>query len=169
MDAAHRALLAEIRRRLEEARDDRNVTNANGSNYWGPYVTRAIDQREADGPALVTYVQGVLRKTGDSQGWNSLFEAQRLDLSFEDMVANAVEPIRGLFNDEDREIAARLLGEQKTELARLNEGVEAAAVERDRRIVADVGERRRAAGKPWTLEMEEEMLADRAAKRRTAN
>jgi hypothetical protein len=169
VDDAHTALLAEIRRRLEEARDDRNVTNADGSNYWGPYVTRAIDQREDDGPALVRYIKDVLRKSGDSQGWNSLFEGQRLDLSFEDMVANAVEPVRSLFDDEDREIAARSLGEQQTELARRHEAVEAEEVERDRRIVAEVGERRRATAKPWTLEMEQAMLADRAAKRRTAN
>jgi len=128
-----RRCLPEIRRRLERARDDPNVTNADGSNYWGPYVTRAIDQREADGPALVRYIKDVLRKSGESQGWNSLLEGQRLDLSFEDMVANAVEPIRGLFDDEDREIAARSIGGQQTELARRREAVEAEEVERDRR------------------------------------
>jgi hypothetical protein len=169
VDDAHKALLAEIRRRLEETRDDPNVTNADGSNYWGPYVTRAIHQREADGPALVRYIKDVLRKPGDSQGWSALLEGDRPDLSFEEMVANAVEPIRGLFNDEDREIAARSLGEQKTELARRREVEEAGAVERDRRIVGDVGERRRAAGKPWTPEMEARMLADMAAKRRAAD
>jgi hypothetical protein len=36
MDPAHTALLAEIRRRLGEARDDPNITNVDGSNYWGP-------------------------------------------------------------------------------------------------------------------------------------
>jgi hypothetical protein len=45
----HKALLAEIRRRLDAAREDPNVTNADGSNYWGPYVTRAVDKREHDG------------------------------------------------------------------------------------------------------------------------
>jgi hypothetical protein len=34
VEEAHRALLAEIRHRLE-ARDDPNVTNADGSNYMG--------------------------------------------------------------------------------------------------------------------------------------
>jgi hypothetical protein len=166
VDEAHKALLIEIRRRLTETRDDPNVTNADGSNYWGPYVTRAITQREADGPALVKYIKDVLRKTGDSQGWSSLLEGQRLDLSFEDMVANAVEPIRSLFNDEDREIAALSLGAQETELARRREALEAEEQERDRRIVAQVGERRRAAGKPWTPEMERSMLVDRATQRR---
>src|SRR5688500_13390143 len=105
MNEAHKALLAEIRRRLAEARDDPNVTNSDGSNYWGPYVTRAVDQRAHDGPALVQYIKGVLRKSGESEGWNSLLEAGRLDISFEDMVLRAVEPIRGLFSDEDRRIA----------------------------------------------------------------
>jgi hypothetical protein len=168
VDDAHKALLAEIRRRLEETRDDPNVMNSDGSNYWGPYVTRAIDQREADGPALVAYIRNVLRKSGDSQGWNALLEAGRLDLSFEDMVANAAEPIRTLFSEDDRAVAARSLGEQQSQLKRRRETQEAADVERDRRIVADVGERRRAAGKTWTPEIEERMLADRAAKRDAA-
>ena len=51
--------------------------------------------------------KNVLRKSGESEGWNALLEADRLDISFEDMVLNAGEPIRDLFNDEDREIAAR--------------------------------------------------------------
>ena len=87
MDRAHQALLAEIRRRLDETREDRKITNVGGSNYWGPYVTRAINEREDDGPALVGYVKDVLRKANDSQGWNALLEADRLDISFEDMVA----------------------------------------------------------------------------------
>ena len=167
MEHAHKALLAEIRRRLEAARDDPNVTNADGSNYWGPYVTRAIDKREHDGPALVRYVKVVLRKSGASEGWNSLLEAGRLDVSFEDMVLNGVEPIRGLFTDEDRRIAEQSLGDQQREIERRREAAEAAELVRDRRIVAGVAVRRRAEGKPWTAEIEARMLADRAARRRT--
>lgn len=165
MDDAHRALLAEIRRRLAEVRDDPDVMNSDGSNYWGPYVTRAVDQREGDGPGLVEYIKSVLRKPGESEGWNALLEAGRLDLSFEDMVANAVEPIRSLFTDEDRGIAARLLGGQRAEIDRRRDASEAVALERDRKIVAGVAARRRAQGKPWTAEMEAQMLADRAAGR----
>lgn len=166
MDDPRKALLVEIRRRLDETRNDPNVTNSDGSNYWGPYVTRAIDQRDDDGHALVKYIKDVLRKSGDSPGWDALLEGDRLDLSFEDMVANAVEPMRGLFNDEDREVAARSLGGQRAELERRREVEEAAAVEEDRRIVAMVAERRHADGKPWTPEIEERMLADRAARRK---
>ncbi|MHB1571663.1 MAG: hypothetical protein ACYC0H_21005 [Solirubrobacteraceae bacterium] len=166
MDPVHTALLKEIRRRLAAAKDDPNITNSDGSNYWGPYVTRAIDQREHDGPALVTYIKGVLRKPGESEGWNAMLEADRLDISFEDMVLNAEEPIRGLFDDEDRQIAAQLLGRQEGEIERRRDAIEAQEVERDRRIVADVGARRRAAGKPWTEEMEARMLAERAERRR---
>lgn len=71
VEQAHRALLAEIRRRLAEARDDPTVKNTDGSNYWGPYVTRAVDQREHDGPALVRYIKDVLRTMGESEGWNA--------------------------------------------------------------------------------------------------
>jgi hypothetical protein len=105
---AHRALLAEVRRRLDDAGDDPNVRNADGSNYWGPYVTRAVTKRENDGPALVQYIKSFLRKSGESEGCNALLEADRLDLSFEDMVLNADEPIRDLFSDDDRRIAERL-------------------------------------------------------------
>jgi len=129
MEPAYQALLAEIRRRLAEARDDPNVTNVDGSNYWGPYVTRAIDDREGDGPALVKYIKDVLRKSGESQGWSALLEGDRLDVSFEDMVLNAVEPIRSLFNNEDREIAGRSLGDQRAELEQCSEEKEAVEVE----------------------------------------
>jgi hypothetical protein len=167
VEEAHRALLAEIRRRLEAARDDPNITNTDGSNYWGPYVTRAVNDRENDGPGLVAYIKGVLRKPGDSEGWNALLEADRLDISFEDMVVNAAEPIRPLFDAEDRAIARRSLGVQQHEIERRREAMEATEVERDQRIIAEVGARRRAAGKPWTSEMEAAMLAERAERRRS--
>ncbi len=168
MEQAHRALLAEIRRRLEGARDDPNITNTDGSNYWGPYVTRAVNDRENDGPALVAYIKSVLRKPGESEGWNALLEAERLDISFEEMVVNAVEPIRSLFDRDDRAIAARSLGAQQREIERRREAAEASEVERDRRIVAEVGARRRAAGKPWTSEMETKLFAERAERRQSS-
>lgn len=169
VDSAHQALLAEIRRRLEETRDDPSITNSDGSNYWGPYVTRAINVREDDGQALVDYVKGVLRKSGESAGWNAVLEGERLDLSFEEMVLNSVGPIRSLFTDDDRRIAARSLGGLGDEIARRREAKESEELERDRTIVAIVATRRRAAGKPWTAEIEAKMLADRAAKRRAAD
>ena len=169
VDSAHQALLAEIRRRLEETRNDPNITNSDGSNYWGPYVTRAINVREDDGQALVDYIKGVLRKSGESAGWNAVLEGDRLDLSFEEMVLNSVGPIRSLFTDDDRRIAARSLGGLGDEIARRREAKESEELERDRTIVAIVATRRRAAGKPWTAEIEAKMLADRAAKRRAAD
>lgn len=165
MNEAQRALLAEIRRRLDDTRDEPGVKNADGSNYWGPYVTRAINDREDDGPALVEYIKTVIRKSGESQGWSALLEGARLDLSFEDMVLHAIEPIRSLFDEDDRRVAAGSLGEQQTEIERRDNAHEAAAVEQDRRIVAMVADKRRAEGKPWTDEMEAEMLARRAAAR----
>jgi hypothetical protein len=169
VDQGHRALLAEIRHRLQVVRDDPSVTNADGSNYWGPYVTRAINAREHDGPALVRYIKDVLRKTGESEGWSALLEADRLDISFEDMVLNAADPIRGLFSDEDRQIAAQSLGEQQGEIERRREAAESAEVERDHRIVAEVASKWQAAGKTWTADMEAQMLAERAQRRRSAD
>ena len=79
-------------------------------------MTRAVDQRAHDGPALVQYIKHVLRKSGESEGWSALLEADRLDISFEDMVLTAVEPLRGLFSDEDRRIAERSMGEQRGQI-----------------------------------------------------
>jgi hypothetical protein len=166
MDDAHRALRDEIFRRLEAARDDRNVTNTDGSNYWGPRITKAVKDRDDDGPGLVKYVKSVLRKTGESEGWNALLEAKRLDLSFEDMVLHADEPVRALFTEEDRALAGQILAEQGSEIERKRVEQEATAAEHDRRIVADVRTSREAAGKAWTNEIEADMLARLAERRR---
>ncbi len=166
MDDAHTALRDAIFRRLDATQGDPKVRNTDGSNYWGPRITKAVKDREDDGPALVKYVKTVLRKTGESEGWNALLEADRLDLSFEDMVFNADEPIRGLFTDEDRRLAEDLLGEQRSEIDRRRNERKAEAVGQDRKIVADVRRSREAAGKPWTPEIEAEMLARLAERRR---
>ena len=163
---AHEQLLVEMHRRLDGIRDDPAVVNADGSNYWGPYVTRAVDRHANDGPALVRYVKRVLRKTGQSEGWSALLEARRLDRSFEDMVVNAEEPISTLFTDEDRALAGQSLAAQRGEIERRVEAAEAAGLEQDLRTVSNVAARRRAAGKPWTDEIEQRMLAGLVARRR---
>ena len=58
------------------------------------------------------------------------------------------------------------LGPDERGLTHRGDGSEAAEVERDRRIVAEVAARRRAAGKPWTDEIEARMLQERAERRR---
>ena len=166
MDDAHKALLDEIRRRLDAAVDDPKVQNRNGTNYRAPHVTRAIDGREDDGPALVKYIKGALRKSADSEVWNALLDADRLDISFEDMVATAEEPIRSLFTDEDRRLAIESLEAQRSVLARRREDAEAVAVAQDQRIVAKMGELSRRDGKPWSPEREAKALEQMAAKRR---
>jgi Domain of unknown function (DUF3883) len=116
LNPRHKALLDEVRRRIELASDDPAVLNRDGKTSWrGPRVRRAVEARTDDGPALVEYIRGVLRKR-QSEGWNALREADRLQYSFEDMVANPPDPqIAGLFNDEDRELAMRLLGRKPTD------------------------------------------------------
>ena len=69
MDDAHRALRDEIFRRLEATRDDRNVTNTDGSNFWGPRITKAVKDRDDDGPALI--------EAKSESGARRLFEALR--------------------------------------------------------------------------------------------
>jgi hypothetical protein len=110
MDSRHKALLDEVRRRIELATDDPKVLNRDGKTSWrGPRVRGAVERRADDGPALVNYIRGVLRKR-ESEGWNALREAGRLQYSFEDMVANPPDQrIAGLFSDDDRELARRLL------------------------------------------------------------
>jgi len=167
VDEAHTALLIEIRRRLQEACDDPNVKNKGGTNYRAPRVTNAITAREDDGPALVKYVTSTVRKTADSDAWNVLMEADRLDISFEDMIVNAQEPIRSLFTDDDRAFAEQSLNAQRDTIAQRRDDAEAAAVAYDKRIVAIMSTKRGEQGKPWTAEWEEKTLAGMAAKRRT--
>lgn len=115
MDPRHKALLDEVRRRIELVSDDPNVLNRDGRMSWrGPRVRRAVEKRADDGPALVNYIRGVLRKR-ESEGWNALREADRLQYSFEDMVANPPDPrMAVLFSDEDRELATRLLSRKRS-------------------------------------------------------
>jgi hypothetical protein len=110
LDPRHKALLDEVWHRIELASDDPKVLNRDGRTSWrGPRVRGAVERRADDGPALVAYIRGVLRKR-ESEGWNALREADRLQYSFEDMVANPPDPrIAELFSDEDRELATRLL------------------------------------------------------------
>ncbi len=169
VDQAHQALLTEIRRRLDEAREDRKITNVGGSNYWGPYITRAVNDREDDGPALVEYIKAMLRKAGDAKAWNALLEADRLDISFEAMVVDAAEPIRGLFTDEDREIAAKALGDQSAEVARRREKTDAVDLKRDHQVLSDMDDRRAGQGKAKLSEAQRAgVLAERAARRKRA-
>jgi hypothetical protein len=110
LDPRPKALLDEVRRRIELASDDPKVLNRDGRTSWrGPRVGPAVERRADDGPALVAYIRRVLRKR-ESEGWNALREADRLQYSFEDVVANPPDPrIADLFSEEDRELATRLL------------------------------------------------------------
>jgi hypothetical protein len=110
LDPRHKALVGEVRRRIELASDDPEVVNCDGRTSWrGPRVRRAVEKRPDDGPDFVKYIGGVLRKR-ESEGWNGVREADRLQNSFEDMVANPPDPrIAALFSDDDRELATRLL------------------------------------------------------------
>ena len=57
----------------------------------------------------MNYIRGVLRKR-KSEGWNALPGADRLQYSFEDVVANPPDPrIAALFSDEKRALATPLL------------------------------------------------------------
>jgi hypothetical protein len=57
-----------VRRRIELASDDPKVLNRDGRTSWrGPRVRMAVEKRADDGPALVNYIGGVLRKR-ESEG-----------------------------------------------------------------------------------------------------
>jgi hypothetical protein len=85
----------------------------------------------------------VLRKTGPSEGWNALLEADGLDLSVERMVLDEDAVWAPPFTDEDRALARSLLDDQRAELTSRAEREEAAQIENDRQIVTRVAESRR--------------------------
>lgn len=113
MNEAERALINECRRRVQELKDDPDVTTVDGRNYRAQRVTRALENREHSGELTAAYVKKTIRtkgRTGRSAGWDAMVRGGRLDASFEDMTLNHPDPlVRGWFNDEDRAIAARAL------------------------------------------------------------
>ncbi|MFZ0376682.1 MAG: hypothetical protein WCD11_08190 [Solirubrobacteraceae bacterium] len=113
MNEAERALINECRRRVQELKDDPDVTTVDGRNYRAQRVTRALENREHSGELTAAYVKKTIRRkgrTGRSAGWDAMVRGGRLDASFEYMTLNDPDPlVRGWFNDEDRAIAARAL------------------------------------------------------------
>jgi len=98
--------------------------------------------------------------------YSALIKAGRPGLTAEAVAADADAPWASLFTDDDRARASGRLGAMVDAHRKEQEVVEAEAVERDRKIVADVSARRVAKHKPpLTPEQVQTMLDERAAQR----
>jgi hypothetical protein len=144
-------------------------------SYWADMVKRGVidprDRSEFDKWFTNTRQVRATPRPGivASRRW-SLEQARKLDTDglLVDAVAGAIEVVLKTCGAaiERPDDTTQSLGPDACGLTHRGDGSEAAEVERDRRIVAEVAARRRAAGKPWTDEIEARMLQERAERRR---
>jgi hypothetical protein len=161
---AHKALLARLRELVDETPGS-GALNLGRRPLHINRFSQAVEARADDGPALVAYIRSKVHEPATSS-YSALIEAGRPDLTAEAVVADAAAPWASEFTDADRSTARARLGAMLEAHRRDEEAVEAEAVQYDRKIVADVSASRVAKGKPpLTPEQEQEMLADRAARR----
>ena len=165
---AQKALLDRLRELVEETPKS-GALNAAKQPLYVTRFAQAVARRANDGPALVAYVREKVheRATGS---YNALVVAGRLDLSVEALVDDETAPWASKFTNADRVAARARLGSMREAHGKEQEAAEAAAVEHDRKIVAEVSARRVAKGKaPLTPEQEAIMLRERSERRASGN
>jgi hypothetical protein len=164
VNAAQRALLARLRELVIETPAS-GALNAGKKPYHPTRFAQAVERRAEDGAELVKYVRAKVYAPA-TDGYDALIEAGRPDLTVEAVVADADAPWAAVFSDDDRFAASERLGTMLEADRAKRASVEAAAVGKDRRIVALMNERRAGEGKPpLTPEQEAQILARLTAKR----
>jgi hypothetical protein len=129
---------------------------------------QAVERRSEDGAALVAYVRAKIHKKA-TDSYTALVAAGRPDLTVEALVADADGAWASEFSEHDRAAAQERLGTMIEAHQGEQEAAEAAAVEHDKEIVADVSAGRIAKGRPaLTPEQEADMLQRLAARRAAA-
>ena len=164
MNNAQKALLDRLRDLVEETPKS-GARNAAGHPLYITRFAQAVERRAEDGDTVVAYVRSKVHDKATSS-YSALIEVGRPDLTVEALVADADAPWASEFTDEDRAAARARLGTMLEAHRESKEAAEADAVTQDRKIMAQVSERRVAKGKePLTPEQETTMLEERAAKR----
>lgn len=161
---AQKSLLDRLRELVEETPKSGALNAAKRPLYVSRFA-QAVERRASDGPALVAYVREKVHEPATGS-YNALVAAGRLDLSVEALVDDEDAPWASEFTDVDRAAARARLGSMLEAHGKEQEAAEAAAVEHDREIIAEVSRRRLAKGKaPLTSEQEATMLRERAERR----
>ena len=164
MNTAQAALLARLREVVAETPPS-GAGGADAKPYHPTRFAQAIERRAEDGDALVKYMRTKLRARATG-GYDALIEAGREDLTVEAIVADADAPWSGAFDDDDRRAASERLGTLVEAERAKRAATEADGVDKDRRIVALMNERRAGDAKaPLSPSQEADVLARLAAKR----
>jgi hypothetical protein len=171
VNPAQKALLHRLRQIIEETPTS-GALNAAKQPLHVTRFAKAVERRAENGDALVAYARSKVHERATTS-YNALIAAGRPDLTVEAAVASADAAWASEFSDADRAVARARLGEMekahREEREAAEAAEEAAAVEQDKKIVADVSAKRVAKGNPaLTPEQEASMLKDRAARRAAA-
>jgi hypothetical protein len=159
-----KALLARLRDIVVETPKS-GALDAGGRPLHVTRFSQAVERRAEDGVALVEYARAKIYEP-PTTSYTALIEARRPDLTVEALVSDEGAEWASEFTDDDRAAAKGRLGAMIEAYKKAQEPVEAEAVARDRKILADVSARRIAKGKPGlTSEQEAAILQERAAKR----
>ena len=164
MNDAQNALLARLRDIVDQAPRS-GATTAAGTPLNLTHISKAVENRADDGPALVTYVRSKVQGAPTSS-YEQLIAAGRADLTLEAVVADVDAPWAGEFTDDDRSAAQARIGEMVEAHRKAREDADAEAVARDRMTLERVNDSRVSKGKPaMTPEQEAAMLESLAARR----
>lgn len=164
---AQNALLARLREVIEQAPRS-GATTAAGKPLNLTHVSKAVENRADDGPALVTYVRSKVVASPTSS-YEQLIAAGRADLTLEAIVADAGAPWASEFTDDDRSAAQARIGRMVEAHREAREAADADELARDRKTLERVNDSRAAKGKPaMTKEQEDAMLENLAGRRRNS-
>jgi hypothetical protein len=164
VNSAQKALLARLRDIVVQTPKS-GAVDAGGRPLHVTRFSQAVDRRAENGAALVEYAREKIYEP-PTTSYTALIKARRPDLTVEALVSDSAAEWASEFTEDDRAAARGRLGAMIEAYKKEQEPVEAKAVARDRKILADVSARRIAKGKPGlTPGQEADMLQERAAKR----
>jgi hypothetical protein len=161
---AQNALLARLREIIDHAPRS-GAQTAGGKPLNLTHVSKAVENRADDGPALVKYVRSKVQGSPTSS-YEQLIAAGRADLTLEAVVADVEAAWASEFTDADRSAAQVRIGQMVEAHRDARETAAATAVAHDRGTVQRVNDSRVGKGKPaMTQDQEDDMLRNLAARR----
>ena len=164
MNDAQKALLLRLREVIEHAPTS-GARTAGGRPLYLTHISKAVENRADDGPALVKYVRTKVQGPPTST-YEQLIAAGRADLTIEAIVADGEAAWASEFTDDDRTAAHARIGRMVEVHREAREAAAADAVAGDRKTIDRVNVSRADKGKPaLTPEQEEDMLRSLASRR----
>jgi hypothetical protein len=161
---AQNALLERLREIVELAPKSGAQTAA-GKPLYLTHISKAVENRMDDGPALVKYVRSKVQGPPTSS-YEQLIAAGRADLTLEAVVADVDAAWASEFTDDDRSAAQARIGQMVEAHREARETAANEAVAQDRKTLQRVNDSRIGKGKPaMTPGQEDDMLRNLAERR----